>query len=240
MKKYFVAFGVLSVVLLSVLVVQGAEEASWGKIKQQLKGDNSLEPAAKKATKVDICHYDADADLFKVINISGNAVDKHVKNHGDVSPSTFYADADGDGYGDPNGATDACPNTGFVDNDDDCDDTNAAINPGAEEVCGDGIDNNCDGVDDACVGCVDILHACSSGSWSMQRVCGAGDHTLTPFARDNASYILFGPNVNGVILTQDGTGATTTITSSTNLCSLPGGCCSAGRWNDEIASVSLF
>ncbi|MCP5463423.1 MAG: putative metal-binding motif-containing protein [Deltaproteobacteria bacterium] len=32
----------------------------------------------------------------------------------------------------------------------DCDDDNAAVNPGAEEICGDNVDNNCDGVDDEC------------------------------------------------------------------------------------------
>jgi hypothetical protein len=109
-------------------------------------------PAMAKGPKVDICHWDADAQIFFVINISVNAVDKHIENHGDVYPGSWWADADGDGFGDADGATDVCPNAGFVDNDDDCDDGDAAIYPGAEEVCGDGVDNDCDGeVDEDCL-----------------------------------------------------------------------------------------
>tara|TARA_B100001750_G_scaffold218321_1_gene204380 strand:- start:2161 stop:3669 length:1509 start_codon:yes stop_codon:yes gene_type:complete len=43
-----------------------------------------------------------------------------------------FADADGDGH-----------NTSV-----DCDDTDADIHPGAEDPCGDGVDSNCDGVDE--------------------------------------------------------------------------------------------
>jgi hypothetical protein len=69
---------------------------------------------------------------------------------GDVDENTgevFYADTDGDGYGDASVSTTECPESvedGYVGNADDCDDTNAEINPGAEEVCN-GIDDNCDG-----------------------------------------------------------------------------------------------
>ena len=64
--------------------------------------------------------------------------------------STFYADADSDGYGDPSVDTDACSQpTGYVTGSTDCDDSDSAINPAATEVC-DGVDNDCDGlVDDA-------------------------------------------------------------------------------------------
>ncbi|MCB9791480.1 MAG: hypothetical protein H6741_02020 [Alphaproteobacteria bacterium] len=62
---------------------------------------------------------------------------------------TSYADADGDGYGDPGAATVACEApSGEVDNGEDCDDGDAAVNPAATEVC-DTVDNDCDGdVDD--------------------------------------------------------------------------------------------
>ena len=62
--------------------------------------------------------------------------------------TTWYADADSDGYGDSATQQEGCvaPN-GYVWNDDDCDDTSATTNPSSYEYC-DGIDNNCDGSTD--------------------------------------------------------------------------------------------
>ncbi|TYB79713.1 MopE-related protein [Bizionia myxarmorum] len=64
---------------------------------------------------------------------------------------TFYKDSDNDGFGDPNSGSeyelnfgDPAPD-GMVYNDADCDDTNDMINPLADEVVGNGIDDNCDG-----------------------------------------------------------------------------------------------
>jgi hypothetical protein len=60
---------------------------------------------------------------------------------------TFYIDADGDGYGGTT-TTDACDlPAGYVAADGDCDESDAAISPGATEVCDD-VDNDCDGVID--------------------------------------------------------------------------------------------
>lgn len=60
--------------------------------------------------------------------------------------TVFYLDADGDGYGDSSSTTLACSlSAGYSVTGDDCDDDNADINPGAQEVDDDGIDNNCDG-----------------------------------------------------------------------------------------------
>ena len=60
----------------------------------------------------------------------------------------WYADADGDGFGDSATETLACvAPDGFVDDKSDCDDASAAVHPGAVETC-DGVDENCDGVAD--------------------------------------------------------------------------------------------
>ncbi|MFP2906090.1 MopE-related protein [Pyxidicoccus sp. 3LFB2] len=62
--------------------------------------------------------------------------------------SAWYRDADGDGFGSEAQSTQACGMpTGYVASTGDCNDTNAAIKPGATEVC-DGVDNNCSGAVD--------------------------------------------------------------------------------------------
>lgn len=59
-------------------------------------------------------------------------------------------DQDGDGYGDPdNTVTTSCvPPAGYAPNTSDCDDTNPLIHPAAAELCGDAIDQNCNGLPD--------------------------------------------------------------------------------------------
>ena len=90
---------------------------------------NDLDPATYPGASETCDLADNDCD---------NAVDEGVE-------STWYADADGDGYGDATTTAQACvAPTGYTHNGDDCDDGSAVTNPSSYEVC-DGADNDCDG-----------------------------------------------------------------------------------------------
>ncbi len=74
-----------------------------------------------------------------------------INDNGATGCTTFYLDNDGDLYG---VSVSQCTctaagkyviNTGTGGLLGDCDDTNAAVNPGKTEVCGDNVDNNCNG-----------------------------------------------------------------------------------------------
>lgn len=68
---------------------------------------------------------------------------------------TYYADADGDTYGNASITAITCNGapSGYVSNNSDCNDISSTINPGVIETCN-GIDDNCDGnTDEGCGGC---------------------------------------------------------------------------------------
>jgi hypothetical protein len=72
--------------------------------------------------------------------------------------STWWADADGDGFGDPSVERTACEQpTGYAANDFDCDDASGAINPDADE--------RCNSYDDDCDGTTDELGAVDAPTW---------------------------------------------------------------------------
>ena len=90
-----------------------------------------------------------------------DGIDQDCDGQVDESPQDgvlCYRDIDGDGYGDAedgHGASArvllACePPSGFVENEGDCDDRDGEVNPAAVEICGDGIDQDCDGSDAEC------------------------------------------------------------------------------------------
>ncbi|MCB9741888.1 MAG: putative metal-binding motif-containing protein [Alphaproteobacteria bacterium] len=75
-------------------------------------------------------------------NDCDNSVDEGVT-------ETFYADSDGDGYGDASSTNEQCEEgDGYVEDATDCDDGDSAINPGAADDYPDGVDDDCDGTAD--------------------------------------------------------------------------------------------
>ena len=74
-----------------------------------------------------------------------NNCDGVVDENYSVDASLFYADVDGDGFGNENNTILACSvPSGYVTNTEDCNDTNDVISPNSTEFCN-GIDDNCDG-----------------------------------------------------------------------------------------------
>lgn len=73
-------------------------------------------------------------------------------NDADISAtgkSTWYADADGDGFGKASATVQACAKpSGYVATAGDCDDTKTGVNPSALEVCDSNVDNDCDSLAD--------------------------------------------------------------------------------------------
>ena len=80
-----------------------------------------------------------------------NSIDDDCDNETDESPTDgteYFTDADDDSFGDPSTRVITCKNLqpdGTVEDKTDCDDTNGAINPGADELCStDGVDDEID------------------------------------------------------------------------------------------------
>ena len=123
------------------------------------------------------------------------------------------ADADADGYGNADCGGDDCDDSdatlnlddtdedGFTSCDGDCDDTLDTVNPDAEEICADTIDQDCDGADET---------GDEDGDTFVSEFCGGddcddADDTVNPVAVDDACDEL-DPNCDGIDLDADGDG----------------------------------
>lgn len=113
-------------------------------------GNNTISPAA-----AEICDG--------VDNNCNGQIDEA----GALNAHAYYPDNDQDGFGDNSQEQITCtPPAGFISVGGDCNDSVASVNPAAEEFCGNGLDDDCDGVVDE----VDTHGGCSTAVCSDQEL----------------------------------------------------------------------
>ncbi len=121
------------------------EDAEFSTWYADLDGDGAGDPAAV----FDACEQPPDT-----VAVAGDCDDSDPL----VIELTWYADGDGDGFGNPAVFLEQCAGpSGWVLDGSDCDDVDEFVNPGEPEVCGNGVDDDCD----------------------FETACGAGDNALT-------------------------------------------------------------
>ena len=175
--------------------VGAADAPTWyADVDGDLHGDASVTEAScaapsgyvADATDCDDTRSDVHTGAVEVCDTVDNDCDGTVDEDDAADADVWYADGDGDAFGDAATTRRSCtdPGPGWVEDDADCDDGSAAVNPLAHEVC-DGIDNDCTGAADEEVlggfltcpadSCADILSVwpgAPSGTYALDPVGG--------------------------------------------------------------------
>jgi hypothetical protein len=110
--------------------------------------DNDADGFSVEAGDCDDTNPAVHPDADEVCDGADNNCDGLTDDASATDAVTFFADSDGDGYGDTANTVATCEApSGYVEDSTDCDDQAFGSNPGADEVC-DEVDNNCDGTVD--------------------------------------------------------------------------------------------
>ncbi len=131
---------------------------------------------------------------------------------GDMAPLDapfWYVDADGDGFGGASIFLEQCEQpAGFVEDSLDCNDLDSTVAPDVEEICFDGLDNDCDGEIDSTSLCVveavtasSTLSGAAQGDMAGHRIAvgdidgdGVEDMLVSaPQRNDGVVYVMYGP-----------------------------------------------
>jgi hypothetical protein len=114
-------------------------------------------------------------DAPEVCNDKDDDCDGFVDEEGATGTTVYFVDLDGDGHGVPGSAVEECSQpAGYATTADDCDDGDPDVSPTDPEVCGDGIDNDCDGGNNGCRPTADIDAVASSAFTTEGLTASAG------------------------------------------------------------------
>ena len=168
MKKLILNIGIpVTLLLIAVFIIgpacSGGLAVNWSYFYEDVDGDgygageaiaiNEDEVVPENYTADNTDCDDTDANVYPgAIEIPDNLIDEDC--NGKIA-ITFYADKDEDGFGNPDSAVvieidnyDSDAPNGFSWVAGDCNDDNFNVNPKADEILENGIDDNCDGETD--------------------------------------------------------------------------------------------
>jgi hypothetical protein len=196
-------------------------------------GGTSTVDACSQPASTFVTSTDCD-DANSAINPGATEVCDSVDNDCDTlidedgGSTTFFRDVDGDSYGINSDTQTACTApTGYVALNNDCNDSDVSVNPGAAEVCLDGIDSDCDSTDSlgSCDG--DIANSdltitgVSSGDRLGQAISYAGNITGTT-ARDFILGSRLASSEDGAVYIFDGSASFSGTSSASTATTITG------------------